>query len=108
MATATTTQEIEMTTATPNFIDLLQELECIGFNYLDFASNPWTDEDWTRDEKRIEEIIAMAESHGCIRKMSNSYMVDMFVYPACDEDGNKVMLDPTDSIEDPSVLPATR
>jgi hypothetical protein len=35
-------------------------------------------------------------------------MVDMFVYPACDEDGNKVMLDPTDSIEDPSVLPATR
>jgi hypothetical protein len=102
----TTTQEQDMDTRyyqtaadAPSFICLLQELESIGFNYLDFGVNPWTDEDWDRDYDRIEEIIAIAESHGCIRKISCAYGVDMFVYPAYDEDGNKVMLDPTDSIE---------
>jgi hypothetical protein len=101
-------QDMNTTTHTtaadaPSFIDLLQELELIGFVYIDFDSNPWTDEDWNRDEKRIEEIIALAEAHGSIRKISHGYGVDMFVYPAYDHKGNKVMVDPTDSIGNPIV-----
>lgn len=86
-------------------LSLLQELELIGFRYQDEFNNPWTDEDWDRDEIRIDEIIASAKSCGCIPKHSHAYGVTMFVYPAYDEDDNLVMLDPTNSIEiDPIIV----
>ena len=95
----------ETTTEVRELLSLLQELELIGFRYQDEFNNPWTDEDWDRDSTRIEEIMTIAKSNGCIYKFSHAYGVDMFIYPAIDDDGNQVMLDPTESIEnDPLIV----
>jgi hypothetical protein len=102
---AMSTWYYETTTEVRELLSLLQELELIGFRYQDEFNNPWTDEDWDRDSTRIEEIMTIAKSNGCIYKFSNAYGVDMFIYPAIDDDGNQVMLDPTESIEnDPLIV----
>ena len=85
----------------------LYDLESIAWLYLD-ESNEWTNEQAESDRNRIEEIIALATQLGCVRKHSHGHAVDMFVFPAYDENGNKVMLDPTNSLEaDPVIVEET-